>query len=141
MSQTDSFDAWLQQFTYLSEEETSALIEWQRPIAFVHQFIVSTANDGAGSLFYNHPECVEAVALSLAEIGEAEIEQKIRAIECILEPYIEAGSPDPQLDILEQIQDGAAETPANELTSLVNDRWSILYSKLEGKARAHGWKP
>jgi hypothetical protein len=139
MSERDPFSDWLEQFAYMSEADTSNLPEWQRPIAFIHQFAVNSMCDGAGSLFYNDPDSIESLVGSFGQIGETEMGLKIRAIESILRPYVESGPPNWQSILVEQIQVGAASTAAIELETMLNDRWQALYSKLESYARSNGW--
>jgi hypothetical protein len=141
MSQRDAFSDWLEQFTYLSETETSNLPEWQRPIAFIHQFAVNSMFDGVGSLFYNDLECIDAVSRSFDGFGEIEMRRKIQEIDNILGPRVESGPQNWQDIRIEQIQVGLASSAADELDKMLSDRWHALYSQLEDHARLNGWKP
>jgi hypothetical protein len=141
MPEINAFEKWLEQFTYLSPAETANLPNWQRPLAFVHQFAMDAMGDGVGSLFYNHPENVDSVAEALDTIGEPELARKIRVISGELEPFVAGSPPNWQEILVEQCLEGAASRNLGELDSLLNQGWNALYDKLEASARSNGWRP
>src|SRR5262245_23234550 len=94
MATDEAFHTWARNFERLSEAQILKLPAWQQPIAFSYPFILSTLGDGAGSLFYNHPENIENVAKSFDEIDETDLAARIRRIEAILEPLLEIGPQD-----------------------------------------------
>lgn len=140
MPQEDAFGDWLEKFTYLSLAETVNLPDWQHPIAFIHQFSMNSMGDGTGSLFYNNPECIDAVARSFGIIGEPMFEHTIKTIDEILGPRIQSNPQDWQEIVLQEVQTGAAATAVSELDIMLDERWEEMYSKLESYARSHGWK-
>jgi hypothetical protein len=139
MFDTDAFNRWADQFAYMSDVDTFDLPAWQQPIAFIHQFVLSAQGDGAGSLFYNHTENIDNVANSFDSIGEADLAQRVRRINDILEPFVEDGPPDMQDILVEQCMNGAATSELAELDAALTARLTGLYAKLEASAKANGW--
>lgn len=136
---TDAFNGWADQFAYLSDVETFDLPTWQQPIAFIHQFVTSAQGDGAGSLFYNHTENIDNVASSFDSVDEADLAQRVRRINDILEPFVEDGPPDMQDILVEQCTNGAATSELTDLDAALSARLTDLYAKLEALAKANGW--
>jgi hypothetical protein len=131
--QDDAFRAWLDQMSYLSGWELRELPAWQRPLALIHDFALDSLGDGAGSLFYNNPDSIDGVDSALAELGEHELAEKIRAIKGM----VEAANPS---DVVEYVM-GPAIQHVEELDTLLSRCWDTLYAKIEERARANGWKP
>lgn len=135
----DAFHRWVDQFSHLSDVDTFDLPAWQQPIAFIHQFVMSAQGDGAGSLFYNHTENIDNVANSFDAVEEADLAQRVRRINDILEPFVEDGPPDMQDILIEQCLEGAAVEELAALDAALTARLADLYEKLEASAKANGW--
>jgi hypothetical protein len=129
----NSFSAWLEQMSYLSDWDLRELPAWQRPLAIVHEFALESQGDGTGSLFYNSPGSIEGLISALTGLGEHELAEKVRAVHGM----IEAAAPD---DVVDYVM-GPALSQIEELDALLNRRWHTLYAKIEERARANGWRP
>jgi hypothetical protein len=121
--------------------EISKLPDWQRSIAFVHQFALDSVGDGVGSLFYNNPHNIDGVAEALDGICKNDMAGKIRSTAELLKPFVEDGPANWQEILVEQCLNGAASPRLDELDKLLTQRWDELYSKLEERAPSKGWHP
>jgi hypothetical protein len=139
VGEADPFGKWLDRFADLSDADVLDLPEWRQPLAFIHQFALFAASDGAGSLFCNHPENVEHVADGFAAIDEPDLSGAILAIDALLAPFVEDGPPDAQDILIEQCVNGAATEAVQALDEMFRERWKAVYEKLEARARANGW--
>ncbi len=137
----DPFGKWLDQFADLSDVDVFELPDWQQPLAFIHQFSVFAGSDGAGSLFYHHPENIEHVAEAFADIDELDLSARIEAIFAILEPFAGESAFHDSDAVLEQCLDGAATDEIMTLDAQFQQRCDAIYAKLEALARANAWTP
>lgn len=139
MDQADPFGRWLDQFASLADVEVFDLPDWQQPLAFIHQFALFAASDGAGSLFYNHTDNIENVAEAFEDIDELELAARIQAVFAILEPFAGDGPLSESDEVLEACLNGAATEDIRLLDEQFQRRWQAVYAKLEAIARANGW--
>ena len=136
---SDAFCDWAAGLEWLSDIETLEFEPWKRTVAFVVQFGLMTMGDGAGSLFYNHPERVEHVADALAAVGELGMAQQVLAIDTLLQPLWDAQPDDLQSALVTEVLEGVAAAPCAVLDAELNSKWQAIQDRLEALARTNGW--